>query len=246
MDTKDAVKWAAYYRLLASGSFVVGMAIAFFGVSAGLGETVQILVQELGNSGAVEEAQAAANVPLAAVSILGGVFVWQIGKSAAFFWTLNGAIDAETTAAAAEPEVRPDPAGPAGPGADAKVTGASAGEPTGPPASPDPVNGPEETTSTPAEAGTRTGTPTARDDEPARTGTAPADDESDATVKATSDAVAETSAATADDESAAGDDATNAFDDAGDDGDVDGVACGDCGYPNKESVSYCMNCGAEL
>jgi hypothetical protein len=263
MNTKDAIKWAGYYRLLASGSFVVGIAIAFFGVSAGLGEAVQILFTELGNSGAVDEAQAAANVPLAVISLIAGVFVWQIGKSAAFFWTLNGAIDAETSAVdegpppepAPEPDPRRDPADQRGPGIGASET---AGQADGSAA----TENPDERTPPTAGTGTRTGSPAARgENETARTGTAPGDNQIDHKSDTTSDGVsgaAEAStadadgpvgASTADADGtaavAADDDASAAFENTGGD-DTDEVTCDDCGHANKESVSFCMNCGAEL
>jgi hypothetical protein len=252
MDTKDAIKWAGYYRLLASGSFVVGMAIAFFGVSAALGEAVQILFNELGNSGAVDEAQAAANVPLAAISLIAGVLVWQIGKSAAFFWTLNGALDAETSAVdeglppepVAEPDPRRDPAGQQGPGIGASET---AGQADGPAA----IEEPDERTPPTAGTGTRTGSPAARgEDETARTGTAPGDNQTSQEPDTTSDGAtgaAEESTAGADGTAAVADydDASAAFENTGGD-DADEVTCGDCGHANKESVSFCMNCGAEL
>ncbi|WP_135533420.1 zinc ribbon domain-containing protein [Halostella pelagica] len=299
MDTKVAVRWAAYYRLLASGSFVVGMAIAIAGISAGLGESLDILFNELGNTGAVDEARAAANVPLAAVSAVVGVLVWQIGKSAAFYWTMSSVIDEETSVvdqtvireeiraavddgvhgdtAAAEPNGRRDPSGPTGPdagvsgssrpgvtvsettGTEATVSGSSGpgttvGETTGPSAGVneemDESNAADEPDGGSPTTGTRTGTPAVHgDDETVRTGTASADAGADAEAgSADNGAAGDAGAATADDETATSavdtGDATNAFDDG--DAAADGVACGDCGHRNKESVSFCMNCGAEL
>jgi hypothetical protein len=264
MDTKSALKWGIYYRLAASGSFVLGMAITFFGVSAGLGETVQILFTELGNSGAVDEAMAAANVPLAALSLVAGLLVWQIGKSAAFFWTLSGAVDAETGAtddtvppdtAAPTPETPRDPVGGSGPesqpGPGIGASGANSQENAQVPAdAPGTAEGPDERASPTPDTGTRTGSPTAHEDEAARTGTAPGDAQTNQSVDTSSDAPDETTGtATAGTDRAAtavaDEDTSAAFDDASGD-DTEGVTCGDCGHANKESVSFCMNCGAEL
>ncbi|WP_161973146.1 zinc ribbon domain-containing protein [Halostella litorea] len=277
MEAKRAVRWAAYYRGIATLSFIVGMGITAYGFSAGLGETIDILINNY--PAQQQEAEAAANVPLAAGSVVVGVLVWQVGKSIGFYWTLASAVDdaTETDGAPAaapareptDPDPRPaatagasratgrDTAGPAdesaAPTDDPTTTGTAAGrrdEPGRPGTGRDTTAeaGGDESESTP-DAGTRTGTPTAGDEGAARTGTAPSEEADDQRASADAESDDSAAAASRSDESTAAasvpDDDTGA-DDAGAEDTPDGVACPDCGYPNKEDVSFCMNCGAEL
>jgi len=267
MEAKRAVRWAAYYRGIATLSFVVGIGIAAYGFSAGLGEAIDILINNYPAQQA--EAEAAANVPLALGAIVVGVLVWQVGKSAAFYWTLTSAVDEATGVDAAagavdapprepgapEPATAPAAGGPQtgnadpvgqgtdavaptdGPGSavadsppmdDPGTPGAGRDSPADPNVSEDPENGESD-----ADAGARTGSPSPGDEGTARTGTAPAEEAGDRQRSADADPSGEAAVA------ASGSDAD--ADDA-----PDGVACPDCGYPNKEDVSFCMNCGAEL
>lgn len=306
MEAKRAVRWAAYYRGIATLSFIVGMGIAAYGFSTGLGETLDILINNY--PAQQDEAQAAANVPLAVGSIVVGLLVWQVGKSVAFYWTLASAVDEATGADGAsaagvaaspprepaDPEPRSGPAATPGDDPVGSVDGRAApsDEPAGAPrtTNPDPVGqgdgsvapaddrtgsdaaAPEtdepvrsgserdspsdagvaddsaggESESTPevsdepvagesdSDAGTRTGTPTAGDEGSARTGAAPAEETDDRRTSADAGATDESTAAAEESDAGGGDDAP------------DGVACPDCGYTNKDNVSFCMNCGTEL
>jgi len=317
MEAKRAVKWAAYYRGIATLSFIVGMGIAFFGLSSGLGEAIDIVINNY--PAQQQEAQEAANVPLAAGSVVVGVVVWQLGKALGFYWTLGSAVDEATAAdgaagatpasaprpepAETEPAAGAAPAGGAGRGRDERSggfdepasgsaepaggTAAPAGEPTDAGGSAGGFDEPTAGTTDPADetaagdrpgsdpaepsdggdpagasgAGepadssdtgfseefgaadpepdteTRTGTPSSADDGSTRTGTAPAEESTDRRTGTEPSATggSSTDAST-----------TTGTDDAGTDDAPEGVACPDCGYPNKDDVSFCMNCGAEL
>jgi len=264
MNTKQALRLALYYRGLSAASFVVGAGIALAGLSIGLGETVAILAADFPSR--VDEAMAAANLPVAFGSAVVGVLVWQVGKWAAFFRTVGRVVDGadQTTSSehrsdgpsaamdgkASETEAggdasaaaRQDPIVPASPSGSADESAAASDSPGS--ASQDSAAERFEDGAAGADrraGGDATGDGAATD---GRTGS-PKPHEGEATSAGTGrDATA--SAASVDAESAAtlADDADSVFD--GDAADVpdDAVTCGDCGYPNKEGVSFCANCGA--
>lgn len=95
METTDALRWATYYRALATLSFVVGAGIATIGIWLGFGDA---LLYEIGSSSAYDTRGAALD---AGSPLLGGVLAfvgfvtWQMGKTTAFFWTVTTAVGAE-------------------------------------------------------------------------------------------------------------------------------------------------------
>ena len=100
MKLATSLRWALYYRGLALLSFLVGAAIALAGVWVGLYEVVAYLLSissamEFASastlSGAVDAARPIPGIAL----VLLGLFVWQVGKTAAFYKTLTEATESE-------------------------------------------------------------------------------------------------------------------------------------------------------
>lgn len=269
MNTKRALRLALYYRGLSAASFVVGVGIALVGLSVGLGETLSILASDFPSR--TDEAMAAANLPVAFGAAVVGVLVWQVGKWAAFFRTIEKAVDdpASSTAAEASPNgrrtapregktaeadgdssaSRQDPIVPssqggstdqsASPGAVSNASGdaRSAGPDR---RAGDPIDGDATAGDDPISGGATAGSGSGAGDGPvtdSRTGSPKPHDEGD-----------DAAAASGKDGSAAtlADDANSVFDGGAADAPADAVSCGECGYPNKEGVSFCANCGTEL
>lgn len=242
MNTTQALRLALYYRGLSALSFAVGIGIAVVGLGAGLGETVAILAADFPSR--VDEAVAAANLPVALGSAVVGVLVWQVGTWAAFFLAIDKAVDAEPADApsdrardddrsvVAETEDEAENASAASPRQDPIVPSSSGGNADGSASA-------DRQSEVPGTAPT-VGAESAPDDgataSAGRTGSPqPHDDDTDPAAS-TDEGSAETLAA----------DGENVFDDETADAPVDADTCGDCGYPNKEGVSFCANCGAEL
>lgn len=87
-DARTALRLAVYYRALASVAFLLGGAIALVGLWVGLGEAVILLLSGMGGADALSDAFETANLPLAIGFFVVGVLVWQVGRAAAFYWTL--------------------------------------------------------------------------------------------------------------------------------------------------------------
>lgn len=84
MDLVDAIKWAALYRLIALGSFLVGVGIIAAGVVAGVGDAVIVLLENPLDPGtAAEEANPAATAVLFVI----GFVVWQVGATVGLYYT---------------------------------------------------------------------------------------------------------------------------------------------------------------
>jgi hypothetical protein len=115
-------RYAVYYRAVATVSFLVGMGIALAGVWLGLGEAVAVALDSFLQEGVMGRAMDAANLPLTLALVAVGVLVWQVGKTAAFYWTFSAAL--------AEGDASPtggEPAPPAGSGSPDTPTGATQG-----------------------------------------------------------------------------------------------------------------------
>lgn len=121
-DGSTVVRYAVYYRALATVSFIVGMGIALAGVWLGLGDAVSVALDSFLQESVMGRAMDAANLPLTLGLVVVGVLVWQVGKTAAFYWTFTAALT-ESDAAPAGSE----PAPPAGSGSPDTPTGATQG-----------------------------------------------------------------------------------------------------------------------
>ena len=97
MHGKDALRWAAYYRGLAYLSTLAGGTFVAVGILIGLDGNVS----QLANS----PRTALATMSVLPVVILGllGIVIWQVGKTAAFYKTMTGAVD-EQLATRFDPE----------------------------------------------------------------------------------------------------------------------------------------------
>ena len=97
MHGKDALRWAAYYRGLAYLSALAGGAFVAVGLLIGLEGNVLQLVDN--------PRSALATMSLLPVILLGllGIVIWQVGKTAAFYKTMTGAVD-EQLATRFDPE----------------------------------------------------------------------------------------------------------------------------------------------
>lgn len=90
MDATQAFRWSLYYRLLASLSFLLGLAIIVGTLWIGAGNMLVSLITDFG--GGIESP----NYPI--VSVIGfflGILVWQVGKATAFYKTLVDATQTE-------------------------------------------------------------------------------------------------------------------------------------------------------
>lgn len=242
MDAKQGLRLALYYRGLSAVSFLVGVGIALAGVGVGLGETLSILASEFPSR--TDEAIAAANLPVALGSSVVGLTIWQVGKWAAFFGTVGKAVEGTDPSATSE-RGSDDPSAATNEGASETETGGHASASTA--ARQDPVaSAPPSASDGESEAAAsagRTGSP-----KPHEEGAASAGTSENGTEPGGANGDATASGATGDSGSAAtlSDDAGSVFDGDATDAPADAVTCGDCGYPNKEGVSFCANCGAEL
>ncbi|SNZ13357.1 hypothetical protein SAMN06269185_2135 [Natronoarchaeum philippinense] len=100
MKLATSLRWALYYRGLALLSFLVGAAIALAGVWVGLYEVVAYLLSissamEFASASTLSGAVGAARPIPGAALVLLGLFVWQVGKTAAFYKTLTEATESE-------------------------------------------------------------------------------------------------------------------------------------------------------
>lgn len=95
-DPRTTVRLALYYRALATGSFLIGGAIAAVGLWLGLGDALAVLTQAFLQEDLQSRVLEAANLPLTVVPVAVGVTVWQVGKATAFYWTFTRALEAGT------------------------------------------------------------------------------------------------------------------------------------------------------
>lgn len=91
-DASTVLRYALYYRAVATVSFLVGMGIALAGVWLGLGDAVAVALDSFLQEGVMGRATDAANLPLTLGLGVVGVLVWQVGKTAAFYWTFTAAL----------------------------------------------------------------------------------------------------------------------------------------------------------
>lgn len=95
MNGTDAFRWALYYRLLASVSFVLGIAVAAVGVWLGAGDFLDTLLFGEADALLSGEIDSPNSPVIAAIGVVVGVLVWQVGKAAALHKTLTEATQAE-------------------------------------------------------------------------------------------------------------------------------------------------------
>lgn len=88
MTPKDALKWATLYRLGSVGSFLLGMVVVVGGMYVGFGSALDLLLEDpLDPATALAEA----NTALVVVVALVGFVIWQLGSTAALYYTLTRA-----------------------------------------------------------------------------------------------------------------------------------------------------------
>jgi len=122
VDGSTVFRYAVYYRAVATVSFIIGMGIALAGVWLGLGDAVSVALDSFLQEGVMGRAMDAANLPLTLGLVVVGVLVWQVGKTAAFYWTFTAALtESDARPAGGEPEL------PAGSGSPDTPTGATQG-----------------------------------------------------------------------------------------------------------------------
>lgn len=93
METRTALRWAGYYRAMATAAFFVGFGIVAVGAWLGFGETVTIVLEHWPKRW--EEAIDAAQPLTAAGFTVVGLIVWQYGKAVAQVRTLSTATETE-------------------------------------------------------------------------------------------------------------------------------------------------------
>lgn len=92
-DKTTALRLAVYYRGLATASFLVGGSIAAAGLWLGLREAALVFLRSFLQEDVVARTLAAADLPVTVAGVVVGVTVWQVGKSAAFYWTFSEAVE---------------------------------------------------------------------------------------------------------------------------------------------------------
>lgn len=86
MQSVSALRWTLLYRGIATGSFLVGLALLALGFVVGFGDATTLFVADFPNNvgAAVEQANPFVTLAFAVV----GLLVWQVGKTYALFVTL--------------------------------------------------------------------------------------------------------------------------------------------------------------
>ena len=91
MQLTEALRWTVYYRGIALGSFLLGLALAATGVWFGFVDLIMSQLPGQSGGGSME----ITNIVFGSLLILFGFTVWQIGKTAAFYMTLTEATESE-------------------------------------------------------------------------------------------------------------------------------------------------------
>jgi len=86
MTLKAALRWSLYDRALALGPLLLGLAVAGVGLYIGAGVYLEELLY-----GDPSDATSPASTPIAAVGVVLGVVVWQVGRGAVRHYTLQSA-----------------------------------------------------------------------------------------------------------------------------------------------------------
>lgn len=82
----DALRWALFYRAMATGAFLAGLVLLCIGFVTGFGEAISLFFSDFPSNvgSATEQANPMSTLIFGAL----GVLVWQVGKAYALFVTL--------------------------------------------------------------------------------------------------------------------------------------------------------------
>lgn len=117
VDRATAFRYAVYYRAIASAAFVVGGGLTLLGIWLGIGPAIAVYLTSFLQPDAASQAMGAANAPLAAVLVVVGTTIWQVGKAWALYWTFTAALEEGVGEATGATGGRPASAGSSTPSA---------------------------------------------------------------------------------------------------------------------------------